>query len=902
MSTLPYKEPQSLAIPIDTPEVEVSTAMAKSLSITAERIYLNGIGEEANPFSLTVRPTSRLAPPEPYWVRIEQIGRPVDGAPEKCFSAMQKILQNCHMPGVGQLLFLLKGRKGVFEMYLGIRPYDSGKLDDDFTAALGNFIQGLWPGSRCTEASRTDVSVYSDFEKSKGGNMRVAGAMTGIPSMASEYGDLYPATLDTLISGMRQTDFTYLVVADPVAESEIDQVLTTCRDYAGRAESMKTIQFSQSMAESWNKTVTKGRTETNGTNESTSKKNPLYGIAGIGLVVAGTLFPPAALLSSILVAGHEIAGTNLLGDFAPTKTKGKSHSISENISTSDTQGGSKTQTINRTIVDRHVGAIAEKLANHEKRFETGRAIGCWRVGAYMATQYESDLQVASSQLKSIVSGSESIYEPIRMHRIDRLPNMSLPATIGNFLNPSIDITAAGETFHNPFGKTFDGLRTMLTTKELSYLINFPLHSVPGINVIESTPEFSITQPRISGEDSIAIGKLLYGGSPTQLDYEIDASSLSRHALVCGINGSGKTNTILSLLASLSAKMPFLVIEPAKTEYVDWALEYNDLHKDKPINIFMPGCRVYRHPVTGKDVRFPELKLNPFEIIWLEPGREPSAMAHIDRLKSVFTAAFPMYDILPVLLEDLIYTVYQSPTTDWLNSDPVYGKTLFPTLNGMSINVDKVINAHKYEERIERNMKACLNTRIDSLMRGWKGKMLNTLHSTSWDSLFDRPTVVNLSYLGDDSDKCFFMSLLLLFLYEYRMARADAGHGFTTNCGHVTVVEEAHRVMSKCDNPEMAQYRSSMMFANMLSEIRAYGEGLILVDQVPTRLVPDAVKNTNMKIVHRLVSRDDCEEMAGSMGLNETQGRIIPHLLTGQALISTALSSDKHWVAVNKMKK
>jgi hypothetical protein len=299
----------------------------------------------------------------------------------------------------------------------------------------------------------------------------------------------------------------------------------------------------------------------------------------------------------------------------------------------------------------------------------------------------------------------------------------------------------------------------------------------------------------------------------------------------------------------------------------------------------------------------QLKLNPFEIIWLEERQEPKVLTHIDRLKSTFAAAFPMYDILPVLMEDLIYTVYQNPSTDWLSQEPKFGTTLPPTLNSLSVSVNKVIDNRQYEERVERNMKACLNTRIDSLKRGWKGEMLNTLHSTDWKDLFEKRCIINLSYVGDDVDKAFFMAIILQFLYEYRSACAELGQtDFNDNsCKHLTVIEEAHRVMANCTNPEMPQYKSAMMFSNMLSEIRAYGEGLFLVDQVPTRLIPDAIKNTNLKITHRLVAEDDNKAIGESMGLTDEQRKIIPKLMTGQCLVAGSLSTDTYWIKVNKVK-
>ena len=262
----------------------------------------------------------------------------------------------------------------------------------------------------------------------------------------------------------------------------------------------------------------------------------------------------------------------------------------------------------------------------------------------------------------------------------------------------------------------------------------------------------------------------------------------------------------------------------------------------------------------------------------------------------------MYDILPVLMEELIYAVYQK---NWLDPDapPKYGKTNPPSLFSMSTHVEDVLKNRGYKEDIGKNLKACLNTRIDSLRRGWKNDLLNCRNSTPWGVLFGKPCVINLSYVGDDVDKGFIMALILQFLYEYRQAQSEIGEiDFNDNgCRHLTIIEEAHRVMSRCENPTLPQYKSAMMFSNMLSEIRAYGEGMLLVDQVPTRLIPDAIKNTNFKIIHRLVAEDDVRAIGESMGLSPEQRMIIPKLLTGQCVINSSLSTEAYWLKVNKVK-
>lgn len=808
---------------------------------------------------------------------------------------------------------MVHGEGGVYEMFLGVRSLDKNNIDITFVDGLTDFIKGIWPGMKCQRVRGNLDSIRNKINK----QYVCIDSLTGIPSMESQYKTIYPATIDTLLAGMQKKNFTYVVIADPIESNNVDEMLFQCREMNGQAESLKSMNVTQGLA----KSVTDSIAHTVGSSHSESKseshterklntlgKVALMGAGGLGINAAASFFPPAASVVDGFMANAAGAVLSMygLGFVMPLLTKDKtiSESTSDTTSVSDTvtQGKSETnsQSISRNIVNKQIEAVSEHLFYHSKRLETGKAIGCWSVGVYIMAENKPSLQIASMQMKSIISGQESIFEPVRVHHVEDVIGDYLPQTLGSLDTPIIRMKSeAGVLFKHPLGHYYNELKTVLTTKELSYLINFPLRSVPGISVIDSSPEFSLNLPEAKKEDdTIEIGKLLYGGSPTNMEYHIPLESLSRHTLLSGINGSGKTNTVQALLNRISGKIPFLVIEPAKTEYVDWALEYNRTHTGKPIDIYIPGCKKYK---TGFEPK--KLKLNPFELVWLDKDQEPNVLAHIDRLKSTFAAAFPMYDILPVLMEDLIYTVYQNKSTNWLTEEPKFGKTLPPTLNSMSVSVNSVIDNRKYEERIGQNMKACLNTRIDSLKRGWKGEMLNTIHSTQWEELFENPCIINLSYVGDDVDKSFFMALVLQFLYEYRAALAEIGLvDFNDNsCHHLTVIEEAHRVMAKCENQELPQYRSAMMFSNMLSEIRAYGEGMFLVDQVPTRLIPDAIKNTNLKITHRLVAEDDCKAIGESMGLNDEQRKVIAKLMTGQCIVSNSLSTDTYWVKVNKVK-
>lgn len=431
---------------------------------------------------------------------------------------------------------------------------------------------------------------------------------------------------------------------------------------------------------------------------------------------------------------------------------------------------------------------------------------------------------------------------------------------------------------------------------MALLVNLPRREVSGIQVIP-TADFSLNPPKIQ-EHCVKLGNLLEGGEATSLSYNISLRTLAKHTLVTGIIGSGKTTTCCTLLNELlQLGTPFLVIEPAKDEYVKWAMDLNEgLTNDvsKPITIYMPGVQSWR----GHKLEH-QLKLNPLDIVWLE-GMRPDVLSHLDRLKSIFVGRSLMQEVLPVLLEDVLIYTYNRPNRNWLAEElPPYG-THLPTLEEMYNHISVVITGKSYDPHITADLTTALKTRIYSLRQGWKKLLFDQTHSTKWADIFDQPVVINLSHLGDDADKAFTMAILMLFLYEYRQAQYELGK-LTQPLKHITVIEESHRILMRSTPSTLEQVnpqaKVAEMFANILSEIRVYGEGMILVDQVPARLIPDAVKNTNLKIVHRLVASDDRDATASYMTLTNEQAAIIKRLRPGQAIIFGDQDDMPAWVQI-----
>lgn len=904
--------------PLDRVSPELLTRagdlLSRALLFTLGRDYLDSPALQNDSLRLLDQPT--VQQPDVSFIRLEQVGQPVLEKPEKYLTAIQTTLAAAHDPRYTMLFVVSSdGLRNV--IYLGVRARQAGAQPRIFAERLGQFLCSNWPGTRMnlvTEYNEIIQRVHGPLSR-----YRFARAFTGIPSQKQEGSHFTPQSLDQFMRGLRGKPYLYMVVAEPMLENEVGEMISACRSLSGQVHAFARTTIQRSESESLSTST--GRSESDsvsrGTSTSTSTgKSDSQSRAGLaarmaessaaGKVVKGGGL--AGLGALLLASGGPFLLSGMLGIFGQLMpTASTSTSTSESLSTSDsasrsvsTTTGESTSTsdslsFGREYLNKHAEACEKLLEQTVERFETARGQGCWNVGVYLLSDQAETIAQAQAQLKALVSGEKSAYEPMRVHDLHPMWDGRIQVALDSFAHPPLRLFSPSnkEQLHHPLGQPFEGLTTPLNTSELAMLANLPLREMPGLPV-QPTAYFSLNPPKPGqGSQSILLGKLLDGGEQVgELLYEVDLNSLTRHVFVTGITGSGKSNTCRRLISELMEReTPFMVIEPAKDEYVQLALAYDQSKRFKnEIAVYAPGRQ------TWSGIALEPLQLNPFDIVRL-PDTTVQVMPHLDRLKSIFNASFPMQEILPVILEEALVDLYDSQ--GWLEETLPPSGVACPTLEQLFDRITGLVRAKGYEQRITDNITAALRTRIGSLLRGWKSKLFNHPLSTPWPELFDRPVVVNLQQMGDDADKCFTMALLLNFMYEYRQAQHESlGSPESGNLRHLAIFEEAHRVLRNAPrgleggNP---QAKMGEMFADILAEIRAYGQGLAIVDQVPAKLVPDALKNTNLKIVHRLVAADDRQAVAATLALNDEQTAVIARLKVGQAIVCGFQDDMPSWI-------
>lgn len=362
---------------------------------------------------------------------------------------------------------------------------------------------------------------------------------------------------------------------------------------------------------------------------------------------------------------------------------------------------------------------------------------------------------------------------------------------------------------------------------------------------------------------------LYLGKDTD-DYNVyfPLKNLPKHAFLAGVPGSGKTNSMLHLVTTLYSKfdIPFLILEPAKQEYRALV--------NKPE---MRGTTVFS-PSSGTKFL---IHINPFQF-----PLKMSLAEHIRNVINVFEGSFSMDPPMPFLLDRAIERVYRDK--GWLPYMINQGTLPYPTMGELYDTLEQILEETDYEGEIKGNLKSVLQVRIGSLLSREMGDVFNVAESTmAPEEWLTRPVVIELEAMG--SGPANFLTLMLSTLIRETLKvnplkRKDG----SKKPRHVIFFEEAHNLIGPKAEKEAGENANPKIAATafvvkMLAEVRALNEAIIIADQLPTAMAPEVIKNTSLKLGHRMTSQDDRQLLGSTMSADEVQLERMATFTTGRTL-------------------
>ena len=281
-------------------------------------------------------------------------------------------------------------------------------------------------------------------------------------------------------------------------------------------------------------------------------------------------------------------------------------------------------------------------------------------------------------------------------------------------------------------------------------------------------------------------------------------------------------------------------------------------------------------------------INPLRPAAGPDGQRFPLQTHADLVRALFLASFAADEPFPQVLSAAVTRAYEQAGWDLALGEPAApgGQPGYPTLGDLAAAAERVVSEIGYGREITDNVRGFIRVRLASLRLGTTGRFFEGGHPINVGRLLDRNVVFEIEDVGDDRDKAFLMGTVLIQLAEHLRLRARSGDP-AAGLRHLSVFEEAHRLLRRPDagaGRSGAAAHAVEMFAGLLAEIRAYGEGLVIAEQIPAKLIPDVIKNTAVKIVHRLPAADDRETVGATMNLTGAQSRYLVTLPPGQAAV------------------
>ncbi|WP_110114921.1 ATP-binding protein [Bacillus sp. CGMCC 1.16541] len=744
---------------------------------------------------------------------------------------------------------------GSTNLVLGV----NNKKDAQVTKSI---IEGLLSGIELNEM-RPDLLKREKREKNYG---MIAGVPTTVLNDKPQIFDIAP-----VMKSLNGQNYSLLFLAKPYSPEMIRDKISTLIEIKDACFSISKRNISRQSSQ----TDTTTDTESEGENKS---KNKNVSGAGAGLVLGGAI---GAGIGSIVPGAGTVVGAKLGATIGTVIGASVSFGTSEGTSKGWSQAVSNAITNGESISGDVQNGFAIELMNYAdnalNRLKEGQNTGVWQT----AISYSSDSEIAKNIIQACLCGEISKPNPNLLPL--RAFSASMPELNGQEILLPKNILNE-DNYESP-------LCTTLNSAELGMFCSFPSDSVPNFEV-KKGKHYPMVSNYFETSENVVIGKIADGLRVIKnMPFGLSEADLNKHTFVCGITGSGKTTTVKGILRG--CKKPFMVIESAKKEYRN--IKLND--DRKPI--------VY---TMGK----PEincLSMNPFFVMG-----GIGLHTHIDFLKDLFNASFSFYGPMPYILEHCLHNIYlqkgwnltlgfhpylvnQRSSVDFFDLNFMKSKIslkahkfIYPTMQDLKNEVERYIEEDmQYDGEVAGNVKTAILSRLDSLCNGAKGFMFNTNEIIDMEHLLTKDVIFELEGLADDSDKAFCVGLLVIFINEYRQVYKEILGNKKTELQHLLVIEEAHRLLKNVDtersSENMANPKGKAVehFSNIIAEMRSYGQGVIIAEQIPSKLAPDVIKNSSNKIIQRVVSVDDQTLVANTIGIRNEDAIYIGNLSTGYAL-------------------
>ena len=373
---------------------------------------------------------------------------------------------------------------------------------------------------------------------------------------------------------------------------------------------------------------------------------------------------------------------------------------------------------------------------------------------------------------------------------------------------------------------------MADSATISSLESFEGHG-PSVAPMGAVPDFYIPNSKESGErgEGILLGRVK-ARSGSSHEFRLQLEDLRRHVTLMGMTGSGKSTTAGVIVRQVAAMgLPVMIL--------DWHNEHAELVKSVGGQVLSPG----------KD----DFAINPMD---MGPATEPAE--HVEMVTDIFSDTYHFTHPQAYMFRNALQRCLGEAADREV-----------PTLASLV----STIESYPLRSAYDNETKVALLRRLVPLTQGHVGRAFNSPSSHTVDELLDKVLCVELGNIRETLSRSVFAGILMKLVYEMRLARK-------VRMEHLMMIEEARNIapVRRDEDPPSVGER-------MISELRKFGESMLFIAQFPSQVASEVVKNSGVRIIHRVAWAEDLRLVRDSLNLTPEQLAYVSNLGVGEAVVS-----------------
>ncbi|MEP0825151.1 MAG: ATP-binding protein, partial [Nitrososphaera sp.] len=410
---------------------------------------------------------------------------------------------------------------------------------------------------------------------------------------------------------------------------------------------------------------------------------------------------------------------------------------------------------------------------------------------------------------------------------------------------------------------------------------------------------------LDGPGKFNIGKTMDG-----MKFELDRASLTKHAIVLGATGSGKT--VLSKVIVEEAALqgiPTFAIDPkgdignlafksATFDFSKWCGKEADALKIDRAQYaahlqetYQEKAREFSMESTSVAKNFEKVTVRiftPKSSAGLAVGISPDLSAPKDFDKLLSNDISSAADLLDLTSFNLLrlagygegdrkQVTFVSAILEnaWKNGENLKIRDLIKNIENPSFSYIGSLPVSKVVSEKERKD---LATRINLLISDPKLRSWSSAESINFSELFSSPSIniLDLRNIQSEQEKHLFVELILQRLFQWLIKQGSA-----QTLRYLLYFDE---IAGYC--PPVREPASKKLLLLLIKQARAFGLGMILASQNAVDLDYKVISNANVRFIGRLGAQRDIQRVSVGLELDSDAEREIARLRPGEFFCNT----------------